>query len=215
MEDSPSPSSPRTGPSGFGSRGGVPRTKLPPPGVRRIVHRDNSHRDVEKKKLHHFHAVDQNQPSNHLVQPYGICFVALQKPNYQSFQFRKPLPIVTGETRQQQNCDPQHSILVPSDLPKTLAQPPAQRANFGNRHRCPYQHAQNAQLLSSPPVTTRKEGNRNWATVLLLASFFSDYGKWFSELEWLIIRLLQGEKQIPYGCTRWSDGSFLPVAWKW
>ena len=33
-----------------------------------------------------------------------------------------------------------------------------------------------------------------WVTVLLLASFFSDYGKWFSELEWLIIRLLQGGK---------------------
>ena len=33
-----------------------------------------------------------------------------------------------------------------------------------------------------------------WVTVLLLASFFSDYGKWFSELEWLTIRLLQGDK---------------------
>ena len=33
-----------------------------------------------------------------------------------------------------------------------------------------------------------------WVTVLLLASFSSDYGKWFSELEGLIIRLLQGDK---------------------
>ena len=162
MEDSPSTPGPRTDPSGFGSRGGVPRTKLPPPGVRRIVHRGSSHRDVGKKKLHHFHATCQNQPSDHLVQPYGICFVALQKPNYQPFQFTKPLPIVTEETRQQQNCDPQGSILVLNDLPKTLAQPPAKRANFGNRHRCPYQHAQNAQPLNhSPTVPTRKEGKRN------------------------------------------------------
>ena len=34
-----------------------------------------------------------------------------------------------------------------------------------------------------------------WVTVLLLAIFFSEYGKWFSELERLLVRILKGDKK--------------------